>query len=512
MFKKLASLFCCLAFLVPLADAQTQLDPDAQIKWTTPITTIGPKSRFYNGVAFADQFPGAPNACLQVRNAALYALTNTPAGRTAQVNATGLQGIQQCHTDMFGSLRAGGNTPVNLTVLFGAVHMQMSVGQTVTNSGLHLYGMGPYATRFEYTGSTPIAQGIFYINGTTARVEPFSGNGLIDFLLQGVFIYGEKSNAVDALQMVSTHRSKLEDVYTWGVKGCGLHTLGAVTDTFIRPATSVADAAYIGIQGGPYNTPAHGLCFDGFGGNWTTDGTVIDARAEGLSGVGWNLIAANSMTFTAGTSESNGAGIAITSRSHWNTFISPDIEANSGNFTGVDTNDQGMSTVYINPIFDSPCSGRCTHSAIAGGGGGQYIIGESGANTTWTGSFRILGTDSDFGQGAGAGKTAADELQSNKLQVIKEILNNQGLQSISVAGCTITQGAIGNRCSNTIKLPVAESSTRYHVVCSANNGKGPWTVGNTTSITDTGFTVDSIALSASAAGGGLVSCIVTVTP
>jgi hypothetical protein len=390
--------------------------------------------------------------------------------------------------------------------------MQMSVGQTVTNSGLHLYGMGPYATRFEYTGSTPIAQGIFYINGTTARVEPFSGNGLIDFLLQGVFIYGEKSNAVDALQMVSTHRSKLEDVYTWGVKGCGLHTLGAVTDTFIRPATSVADAADICIQGGPYNTPAHGLCFEGFGGNWTTDGTVIDARAEGLSGVGWDLLAANSMTFTAGTSESNGAGIAISSRSHWNTFISPDIEANSGNFTGVDTNDQGMSTVYINPIFYSHCSGRCTHSAIAGGGGGQYIIGESGPNTTWTGSFRILGTDSDFGQGAGAGKTAADELQSNKLQVIKEVINNQGLQSFSVAGCTIKAGGIGNSCSNKITLPVAESSTRYHAVCSANNGKGPWTVGNTTAITDTGFTVDSIALSASAAGGGLVSCIVTVVP
>jgi hypothetical protein len=46
MFKKLASLFFCLAFFLPLADAQTQLDPDAQIKWTTPITTTGPKSRF----------------------------------------------------------------------------------------------------------------------------------------------------------------------------------------------------------------------------------------------------------------------------------------------------------------------------------------------------------------------------------------------------------------------------------------------------------------------------------
>ena len=487
----------------PMAVSQTQISPDSQIRWSTPITssTTGPQSKFYNSIPQADQFPGAPDACLQVRNAEVYALNSG----INQVDATHFFGQVACHTDMFGALNATGNASVNLAVNFGAVHLLSTVQQHITNSGLHIHGLGGFQTQLEYTGTSTISQ-ILYVDGTTGSGS-LGANGLNDFKLEGLFVYGDtisgSANAVDAIQMVQTHRSKLEDVMTWGVSGCGIHTRGAVTDTFYRPHVSVTDAFFLGIQGtNPY--PANGLCFDSLGSNQTTDGTVIDAITEGLTNIGWYLESANSMHFSSGTSEGNNYGIKVLAGSKWNTFTSPDIEQNAANVSGVDITDNGQTNFYINAIASSTCS-SC-NSALAGGGGGQYILGEAGFFTSFTGSWAVLGVNSDIGALSGSGGLKAGYISSGRTT------NAVGFQSLQVAGCAITSGAIGNQCSNTFTFlsigGVVEPDAQYKVVCSAQGGNGVWTIGNMTAINTTGFIIPSVALTSSATGNGTVNCLV----
>ena len=153
---------------------------------------------------------------------------------------------------------------------------------------------------------------------------------------------------------------ELEDVDTWGVTGCGIHTKFAVSPTMIRTRTSNQDASVFGYLSGR-STPTSGLCLDKYAtGKLTTAGTVIDAAAEGVSGYGWILTAANSMTFTSGTSEANtGGGIEVIgggSNSNLNTFIGTDLE---GNTSGIDINDTSNS-YYRQILSASSKSGVCS--------------------------------------------------------------------------------------------------------------------------------------------------------
>jgi hypothetical protein len=484
-----------------------------------------------NGVVEASQYPGAPDACLQIRNAEVAALAAAGAGNPAFVDATGIQGTQQCGTNMFASFSGyGGNVPVNLTVNLGAVHFMATVGQHIVNSGIRIHGQGRFATQYQYVGTSTIAQGIFYVDGTTGTAAPYNGSGLIGFDMSGMFVYGQSSNAVDAIQFVLVNRSRLEDIATWGVTGSGIHTYGAVTDTFIDFSCSVADAAYIGIQNGIYNTPTDGLTFDHYSTIQTTNGTVIDARAEGVTSAGWYLISANQMHFSAGTSESNASGIYIASGSKANTFTDPDIEANTGNATGVDVADLGQQNYYFNPIFDSPCSGACTAGASFGGGGGQYIFGDAELLSGIAGSVNVIGVNSNFASNSGtttvrtlaatSGATSAGFAVGSALTVgttlavsgttsTHAVLNATGIQYVTGTACTITGGAIGNNCTTAVTLPVAEADTSYKILgCTLQAGSGPAITGDAFTLTTTGFNLRIIAMSAAATGAGTYQCLI----
>jgi hypothetical protein len=88
-----------------------------------------------------------------------------------------------------------------------------------------------------------------------------------------------------------------------------------------------------------------------------------------------------------------------------------------------------------------------------------------------------------------------------------------GTQTVAVTGCSITAGAIGNFCNNTITISSAGGqpypNASYTIVCSGNNGTGNWATGNPNTITGTSFVVPSIAQSTTATGGGSINCSLT---
>lgn len=468
---------------------------------------FGPVAPFINGIPQADQFPGA-DMCVKTRAAEVYAIANG----INQVDSTHFTGTQACSVDMFGGLAAA-NTIVNLTVNFGNVHITSTVAQTVTNSGLHIRGMGPYGSALQYTGISTVAA-VLFVDGSLA-VSPWLANGLNGFSLEGMFVYGTNANATDGIVLKATHRSLLRDVDIWGAITNGLHTEGAVTDTFDRVHVSATDAFYQGIQNGIYSTPVNGFEFDGFSSNKTTDGSCIDCMAEGVSGVGWWLFQANSMHFSAGTSENNLNGILVSANSKYNTFTSPDIEANTANALGVDVTDLGGQNTYISPIFASACT-SC-HSANAGGSGGQLIVNEGGAASGWQGFFNIFGVNSDTRGSNGTFRTGPFEGTSvvvdGVFQPGTSINNEISFQVVKIASsCAITAGAIGNTCNNTITFTtaggVAEPDTNYKVGgCTATGGTGPWTTGDVFSKSTTTMGIRSVALSTSATGAGEIDCL-----
>ena len=365
--SSLISVLLCLGLLAPSGHSQ-QVDPSWQIGWSTPITGQGPISQFYNGIPQADQFTGS-DFCAKVKAAEVYAIAHS----IQLVDATHFGNALSCSSDPFVSLASAGST-VNLTVMLPAAVISTTVnnsslGLTVNNVGLNLVGQGRGQTIFQYTGTSSLN----YVFGS----ENCNVNGCFN-IFRDFSVLGN-THVTNAIYLQGWHRSTLENVSAWGATGCGIATAGAVTDTFIKPHVSSFDAALFGWNS--LQTPANGLCFNSFGGNQTTDGTVTDAAAEGVTGIGWYIQSANSMHFSAGTSEGNGHGITVNPGSKWNTFTSPDIEQNTANVSGVDITDNGQTNFYTNAIASSTCS-SC-NSALAGGGGGQYILGEAGFSTSF---------------------------------------------------------------------------------------------------------------------------------
>jgi hypothetical protein len=88
-----------------------------------------------------------------------------------------------------------------------------------------------------------------------------------------------------------------------------------------------------------------------------------------------------------------------------------------------------------------------------------------------------------------------------------------GTETVVQAGCTISAGAVGNTCNNAITFSTAggqaQTNTTYRTLCTAAGGSGLWTVGNANTPTTTTVIVPSVALSASATGGGTIACTVT---
>lgn len=298
---------------------------------------------YINSIPQADRFAGA-DICAKIRTAATYAISKG----IGQVDATHFSGTQACASDPLGGLVTVGNW-ANLVVNLGNVHIQTGVIWNINNQGVILKGMGPYATQIEYTG--PSSEQALFIGTSTPATTPLQG-----ILLSDLFVYGDNSNLTDAILAQGVLRSEFRNIFTWGARGCGIHTKFAVADTFYRPHTSLFDAGTIGIHNSSHSTPAHGLCFDQVSGlGQTTAGTVIDAIAEYLTSSGWWLQSASSMVFTAGTSENNTSsggpgGLEVDSTSNHNTFLNIDLEGNSNE----DALDNGMDSHYIGIIAASP--------------------------------------------------------------------------------------------------------------------------------------------------------------
>lgn len=385
MYKLLS--FLLLVIIGASSYAQT-IDPSKQINWNLgPISNMLPA--MVNGVPQVASWSGS-DACAKLHNAMIYALANS----LPLVDATGLIGIQACASNPFFDITGSSpvpNAPVNLTINFGATHFKTTVPWVIINSALQLRGLGPWSTQVEYTG--PIgAAAVLTIDGS-AGTGPYAAFGINGTDVTGIWFYGDTisstANVTDALLLKFVNRSKFDSIYAWGASGCGIHTMGAVTDTFIRPRVSSADATFLGIDSGAHQIPNSGLCLGGItgvpGGNEdTTSGSVIDAGMEGLPGVGIHLLSADQMTIQGGTSETNvGGGILINSSASgvnsgvsnkFNMVLSMDLEGNGPDFTGDDITDNGQLNTFINVLASSPCSSPCTASVYLTGGGSAYFL------------------------------------------------------------------------------------------------------------------------------------------
>lgn len=383
MPKLISAFLVCLGLVGSAVAGAQSIDPTKQINWTLgPIPQMQPA--FINGIPQVASWTGS-DACAKLHNAMLYAINNS----LPLVDATGLNGVQPCASNPFLHLNDTPNAPVNLTVNFGATTFQTTVPWVVTNSTLQLRGLGAFSTRVDYTGAIGAAA-VMTVNAGNFT-GPFAGNGINGGEISGMWFYGDSiggtPNATDGLSLIFVNRYMLNGVYAWGVNGCGIRTQGAVTDTFMRPRVSVADAAFGGIQSHP--TPTNGLCLGGLagvpGGNEdTTSGSVIDAGMEGVRGVGIILQSADQITIQGGTSEQNpGGGILINSSASgvnsgtsnkFNLVLSMDLEANGPDFTGEDIQDNGQLNTYINVLATSPCSSPCTGTVNLVGGGSHYFL------------------------------------------------------------------------------------------------------------------------------------------
>ena len=137
------------------------------------------------------------------------------------------------------------------------------------------------------------------------------------------------TNATDAVDLNFVNRSKIEDLYTWGVSTCGLRINAGVTDTLIRPHTSAAMRLTSVSTPLSHPTPQSDLCLAGGSGNssgiQTTNGTVLlTPWPKACLAYGWQLISSNSRDVHSLVPSSTTLRRAhIYSGSKWNTLLAP---------------------------------------------------------------------------------------------------------------------------------------------------------------------------------------------
>ncbi len=292
-----------------------------------------------NGTVLADQKPGA-DMCAKIANA----IASLPANG-GTVDATHFSGTQACSSNPFASIPTFSST-YQLNLELGTVLIQTTVPWSYETSMVSIVGVGPQFTRLEYVGTTAIPAVLTIGQFTTLT----NADSVFGSQIKGISVYSNGSNVTDGILYESAHHGLFRDVDIWGVTGCGLHTMWAVTDTYERVKVSGLDAGSWGLGSGA--TPASALCFDGSAGYQTTDGTVIDSAAENVTGTGWVLTQATGMTFIGGTSESNAGatvgGVSISSSCMDNTFIDSDFEANTP--SDVDILDNGSGSYFSNVL------------------------------------------------------------------------------------------------------------------------------------------------------------------
>jgi hypothetical protein len=346
---------------------------------TTPSLTVS----YLNGTPQADQFLGA-DFCAKLRAANVWALANS----YQLVDATHFPSAVTCSVDPVQGLEGAGNS-AKLTILLPASWISSSVPWLVNNAEITLRGMGRSETILAYTGAT-VVPAVLTIGGSSTNA--YYPNGVT---VKDMSVIGGLGNATDGILAQDAGSLDLQNISTWGVTGCGIHTEGVITPTIYKPHTWSDEASRIGYNSSSYSIPTSGLCFDqttpGF---TTTDGTVVDPIATGTGGVGFNYIAVQGMTMIGGTSEGNLHGLALSTNAVLNTFIDTDIEANSPNVAGTDINDAGDQNHYENVIAVSPCSGCSSVSSSdyrSSFVDGNPATGVAGMNVTKNG-YMLSGT------------------------------------------------------------------------------------------------------------------------
>lgn len=436
-------------------------------------------SQTFNKIVEADQFPGA-DMCAKIVNA----LAALPASG-GWVGATHFSGTQACSSNPFATLPKFSST-YRLHIEFGAVTVQTTVPWSFETSMVSIVGKGPQFSRVDYTGGTAIPA--ILTVGQFAKLD--NAHSVFGVQIKGMSFYSNGAHVTDGILWESAHHGLLRDVNVWGITGCGVHTKWAVTDTFDRVRVSQLDAVFwdLGYRSGP--RPAYGLCLDGARGHATTDGTVIDSSAEGLSGVGWWLSHASNMVFTSGTSEGNAGtsvgGIEIDAGCGANTFIGTDLEAN--NRSGIDVLDNGSSTALRNILAISSLHavtlGRTSQNAIIDGGDihGLRLLGGAVplfsiflTEPAWfttklkaTAGVNLSGTASPLTLNGSAGTSGQCAISngSGVTPTWGSCAGGTGSDQYNTFnGCSFANHGPNDTCVNRVTLGMAMSDTSYIVMC-----------------------------------------------
>jgi hypothetical protein len=240
------------------------------------------------------------------------------------------------------------------------------VAQTITNSGVALHGMSPMETQIEYVGTTLIPA-VLTLGDTT--------NGEQNNQITGIFLYGDNANATDGMLVRATFHSQFRDVWTWGVTGCGIDEQHGITNTFDTPRTSSFDAATLGINNSGHSTPASAFCSNqNTVGSFTgpsSDSTLINPAAEGVTGAGINLNNTINISVLGGTSEDNPIGVELGVNTQNCLISTMDLESNTVN----DILDNGDFNTMLN---DDMADAGATGGALGIGANSRFIVVSGG--------------------------------------------------------------------------------------------------------------------------------------
>jgi hypothetical protein len=240
-------------------------------------------------------------------------------------------------------------------------------------------------------------------------------------------------------------------------------------------------------------------------GTWITDNTIgllQTSNSYGIYSSAWN---------TAGNE-----GLSITGNQFFIDAAKPPTGGGAYGIVLAGTGGEGLTQAHIDKnnfagltegiVLEQPITYSTIKDNVGGGGMTTYLINLAGAGgSPVLTALQVDGnTDSDSIPVVNFGSSTGYKLGYNQSPS-----QFTGTQTVAAAGCTISAGAIGNSCSNTITFSTAGGqpmfNTSYRFTCTASGGSGAWTVGNGVP-TDTTLTIPSVALSATSTGGGYIAC------
>lgn len=223
------------------------------------------------------------------------------------IDARGLSGLSPiaCASNPFAANNAAGS-PKAVTLLLGPGIINTTQPWLISTNNVNIRGAGRTQTVINYTGTTNLVSptggsgGIVEWASATPATTTIEGIGLYDLFISG------NSHSPYGLLLDGTHKNDIERVSVWNVSDTGMEIKFAVTNNFVAPHVTGADAAIIpGI--GETLRPNHGLVLDGtLTTGLATASSITNPVFEFLNGCGIFLGLSFNNVFVAGTSEGNG--------------------------------------------------------------------------------------------------------------------------------------------------------------------------------------------------------------